>query len=91
MMSDKDDHGQYSYPSTFSLSDCVLDIMMDLSPQTRDHVEVAVKQAMENPEDFIRYVIITLGDCRQQLNSVISHLAHEGIITLEEEDNAPSA
>ncbi len=86
-----DDHGQYSSPSTFSLSDCVLNIMMDLSPQVRDNIEVAVKQAMENPEDFIRYIIVTLGDCRQQLNGVLSSLAHEGIITLEEEDNAPSA
>ncbi len=90
-MPDKDNTGQYNAPTEFSLSDSVLSMTIDMEQHVRENIEVAVKQAMENPEDFIRYVIIMLGGYRQQLDTVLGALVNEGVITITEEDNAPSA
>ncbi len=91
MMPSKDNTGYYAAPTEFSLSDSVANMMIDMPQHARDNIEVSVKQAMENPEDFIRYVIIVLGDYRQQLDTVLGALVNEGVLTITEEDDAPSA
>lgn len=87
----KDNLGVTVSPDTFTLAQSVLSMTIDMPQHVRDNVELAVKQAMESPEDFIRYVIIVLGDYRQQLDAVVGALVHEGILTVEENDDALSS
>ncbi len=87
----KDNLGEQASPDVFTLTQAVQNMMIDMPQHTREHIELATKQAMENPEDFVRYVIILLGDYRQQMDSIVGALVKEGTITVLEEDNAPSA
>lgn len=87
----EDNMGKTATPDIFTLSDSVMSMMIDMPQHLRDNIERSVTQAMENPEDFIRYVIIMLGDYRQQLNTVLGALVNEGVLNITEEDDAPSA
>ncbi len=91
MSPSKDNLGTLATPDEFTLSQATMSMLMDMDQETREATEKAAKQAIANPEDFVKYVIISLLEHRKHIDTVIGALVRRDILRVEETDSAPSA
>jgi len=82
-------------PNSLNLHDTVVSMMIDLSDKDRERVERGAKEAIANPEDFAKYMIIQVCDTGQDLEALLDALSSIGLIKQERErtieDGPPSA
>ncbi len=78
-----------------NLHDTVTGMMIDISSEDRDRIELSVKEAEEHPDDFIRYMIVTVDSIGNDLNTLLEVLNRMGTIDVQHrkkvEDGDPSA
>ncbi len=86
----KDNLGTAASPDVFSLSQSVQSMLMDMDVETRAATELAAQQAMENPEDFVKYVIIILQEYRLHIDTIVGALLRREILKMDVHD-APRA
>ncbi len=91
MNTNEDYVGSTASPDVLTVSQAVQSMMMDMSQDERDAVEQATQQAMDQPEDFIRYMIIVLQEYRKLLDTIVGALVRREILRAGESDDAPSA
>jgi len=82
----------FSQTTPMPLADAVKSMIIDMPEESRQEVERAAQAALKDPKAFVSYVIITLGNLRNEMESVVYALAQAEIVELkEEEDATPSA
>jgi len=87
----KDHTGSYASPLVMTLPDAVKSMIIDMTEESRAQVKLAVEQSLADQEAFMAYVIISFGNIREQLDTVLAALVHAEIITVEDNDDAPRA
>ncbi len=75
-----------------TLRQAVTGMLIDMSEGDRNRVAAALAQAQADPQAFVSYTIMQLGNLRAELDSLLVALDAGDVITIvEEPDVTPSA